>query len=146
MISWAKFHLYWWSAGTHYSNIPNPKHLYIQKKTSAKYFLKVITVLVKRWQRQAAAADQHSLGHKCIFSWSLGCGLVMSRLLVAFAISLQGEHDLRYLLFVNKTSLKEFPKHIQHSFFPRGGINPLQNSHSPSHTWCCSLKTSGELS
>lgn len=126
--------------------IPKSKTSTYPKITSAKYFLKVITVLVKRWQRQAAAADQRSLGHRCIFSWSLGDRWIMCRLLVAFAISLQGEHALRYLLFVNKASLKEFPKHVQHSFFPRGGINPVQNSHNPTHIWCCSLMTSRELS
>lgn len=145
MISWAKFHLYWWSAGTHYFNTQNQKNPYIQKITSVKCFLKAITVLVRRWQRQAAAVDQHSLGHRCISSWSLDDGLITCRLLVVFAISLQGEHDLRYLLFVNKTYSKLFPEHMQHSFFPHGGINPLQNSYSPTHSWC-SLMTSRESS
>lgn len=128
--------------------IPTSKiqNIHISKNNQCKIFPKGDHSAGKRWQRQAAAADQRSLGHMCIFSWSLGDRWIMCRLLVAFAISLQGEHALRYLLFVNKASLKEFPKHMQHSFFPRGGINPLQNSHNPTHIWCCSLMTSRELS
>lgn len=57
MISWAKFHLFWWSAETHYFNIQILKSPYVQKITGAKYFLKGIPVLVRRCQRQVAAVD-----------------------------------------------------------------------------------------
>lgn len=123
------------------------KKLYIQKITSAKYFLKVISVLIRRWQKQAAAVDS-TVWDTGVFPAEV---LMMDWLYEGCLLFLQSLYKVNMTLDICCSWIK----HTQNYFlnvcstcFPPQRNQPTTRflQPSPTHIWCCSLTTSRELS